>query len=82
MARCLRCHAGNEWIEGTMKDLSSKQIDALEAELKRMRPVYKAAAMIAKTYGVENKPGERPCSCFRCRLVRAYDSAERAKGGK
>jgi tRNA isopentenyl-2-thiomethyl-A-37 hydroxylase MiaE len=33
MARCLRCYAGNEWIEGNVKDEPS-EVDHLRAALK------------------------------------------------
>ena len=40
MARCLRCHAGNEWIEGNVPDeLSTELVASLLHERTRLRRV-------------------------------------------
>ncbi len=51
MARCLRCHAGNEWIEGTPTvhdDSQDDRIAALELELAEAR---RALVLAERTLG-------------------------------
>ena len=43
MARCLRCRASDEWIEGRVSD------EPANAEIERLRAVEKAARAISET---------------------------------
>ncbi len=50
MTRCLRCKAGNEWIEGNIPD------EPAAAELTRLRAIEKAALAVESQYPKDDAP--------------------------
>lgn len=75
MARCLRCRAGNEWIEGNVKDID---VDSLQKEIDAL---WKALEMADKLIDFRVPPARQGPHSEERRRIKAYIKARKKLGG-
>lgn len=89
-AKCLRCCAGNEWIQGNASISESSDHELEIAELKAQAAIDAKVIEAAKKMRVliycggtgRNCGGDPACPCIACAAARIYDAALAEREGK